>query len=102
MPRRAASHHYQDHGVSRSVILSSLTLLIAFSLAFLVNTSSYLVIKRTNVVMLKLLAISRNAFVVVSSTFLFDETVTLWQVFGYCVTLVFFLSYTYIQFTDVR
>ena len=52
--------------------------------------------------MLKLLAISRNAFVVVSSTFLFDETVTLWQVFGYCVTLVFFLSYTYIQFTDVR
>ena len=77
-------------------------LVAAFSLAFLVNTSSYLVIKRTNVVMLKLLAISRNAFVVVSSTFLFDETVTLWQVFGYCVTLVFFLSYTYIQFTDVR
>ena len=39
---------------------------------FLVNTSSFMVIQRTNVVMLKLLAIARNAVVVFSGIVLFQ------------------------------
>ena len=65
---------------------------------FLVNTSSFLVIKRTNVVMLKLLAIARNALVVFSGILFFQETVTPMQFVGYAITLVFFVVYNLAQF----
>jgi len=71
---------------------------LATMLAFLVNTSSYLVIKRTNVVMLKLLAIARNALVVLSGILFFGDRVTLLQLLGYSITLVFFVLYNLVQF----
>ena len=62
-------------------------------LGFLVNVVSFLVIKRTNVVMLKLLAISRNAFVVFAGIMLFGDVVGEVQFVGYAVSLVFFVAY---------
>ena len=71
---------------------------LATLIAFLVNTSSFLVIKRTNVVMLKLLAIARNALVVFSGILFFQETVTPMQFVGYAITLAFFVVYNLAQF----
>ena len=96
---------------------------LATLIAFLVNTSSFLVIKRTNVVMLKLLAIARNALVVFSGILFFQapsrpkvpcrpprpspltslppplqDRVTPIQFLGYSITLVFFAVYNLMQF----
>jgi len=72
--------------------------LIASAIGFLVNTSSFLVIQRTNVVMLKLLAIARNALFVFSGIVFFEDKVTPIQFVGYTVTLVFFVVYNMLQF----
>ena len=61
-------------------------------LGFLVNVVSFLVIKRTSVVMLKLLAISRNALVVLAGIMLFAEHVSPIQFIGYAISLVFFAA----------
>ncbi|EOD20911.1 hypothetical protein EMIHUDRAFT_463785 [Emiliania huxleyi CCMP1516] len=65
-------------------------------LGCLINLSSFLVIQRTNVVMLKLLSISRNAGVVVSGVVLFGEAC------GYVITLIFFVVYNYLQITAAQ
>jgi hypothetical protein len=62
-------------------------------LGFLVNVVSFLVIKRTNVVMLKLLAISRNTLVVLSGITLFGDVVTRTQFVGYSISLICFGIY---------
>ncbi|KAL1526538.1 hypothetical protein AB1Y20_015247 [Prymnesium parvum] len=69
-------------------------------LGFLVNVTSFLVIQRTNVVMLKLLAISRNAMVVFCGIVFFEESVSLIQAGGYLVSLLFFVIYNYLQLKD--
>lgn len=71
-------------------------------LGFLVNVVSFLVIKRTNVVMLKLLAISRNALVVFAGIVLFSDQVSGIQFVGYTVSLVFFALYNYILLTQAK
>ena len=71
---------------------------LAAVVAVLVNTSSFLVIQRTNAVMLKLLAIARNALVVCSGIALYGDRITPVQLFGYVVTLFFFVVYTVLQF----
>lgn len=68
-------------------------------LGFLVNVVSFLVIKRTNVVMLKLLAISRNALVVFAGIFLFADQVSGVQFVGYTVSITFFAAYNYLLLT---
>jgi len=72
-------------------------ILAACLLGFAVNTSSFLVIQRTNVIMLKLLSISRNALVVLSGIVFFSEEVTRVQIVGYSITVVFFAVYNYLQ-----
>jgi len=72
-------------------------LLMSGVLGFLTNLASTLVIKRTNVVMLKLLSISRNAIIVVCGVVAFQDKVTLIQVLGYAGTLFFFAVYSYLQ-----
>ena len=57
------------------------------------------VIKRTNVVMLKLLAISRNALVVILGVVIFNEHVSQLQLVGYSISLGFFVLYNYLQVT---
>jgi len=71
-------------------------------LGFLVNVVSFLVIKRTNVVMLKLLAISRNALVVFAGIILFSEHVSAVQFVGYAISLTFFAVYNYLLVTQPR
>lgn len=56
-----------------------------------------MVIKRTSVVMLKCLAIARNALVVVAGIVLFGDQVSAVQAFGYAVSLFFFCVYNYLQ-----
>ena len=72
------------------------------TLGFLVNVVSFLVIKRTNVVMLKLLAISRNAIVVLAGIVIFSDHVTSVQFCGYAISLVFFAAYNYMLITQPR
>mmetsp|Transcript_39372 Transcript_39372/g.86565 ORF Transcript_39372/g.86565 Transcript_39372/m.86565 type:complete len:366 (+) Transcript_39372:244-1341(+) len=74
--------------------------LLVCVLGFAVNVSSFLVIQRTNVIMLKLLSISRNALVVVAGIFCFQETVTPSQFLGYFITLTFFIVYSVLQVLD--
>ena len=71
-------------------------------LGFLVNVVSFLVIKRTNVVMLKLLAISRNALVVFVGIVLFAEHVSGIQFLGYTLSILFFAAYNYILLKEKR
>jgi len=71
-------------------------------LGFGVNVVSFLVIKRTNVVMLKLLAISRNALVVFAGIVLFSEHVSSIQFVGYAISLTFFAAYNYLLVTQPR
>ena len=61
------------------------------------NTSSFMVIQRTNVVMLKLLAIARNALVVFAGIMLFSDRVSTLQFVGYSISLTFFALYNYLQ-----
>ena len=63
---------------------------------------SFLVIKRTNVVMLKLLAISRNALVVFAGIVLFSEHVSELQFVGYSISIAFFAAYNYVLLTQPR
>ena len=63
---------------------------------------SFLVIKRTNVVMLKLLAISRNALVVFAGIVLFSDQVSSIQFCGYALSLTFFALYNYILVTQPK
>jgi len=71
-------------------------------LGFVVNITSFLVIQRTNVIMLKLLSISRNALVVFAGIICFSETVTLYQFAGYSITLVSFVVYSVLQVSETR
>ena len=68
-------------------------------LGCVVNASSFLVIQRTNVIMLKLLAISRNALVVLCGIFIFGDRLTSLQFFGYGLSVFFFIVYTTMQLT---
>jgi len=69
-------------------------------LGFLVNVASFLVIKRTSVVMLKLLAIARNALVVIAGVLLFEDAVSRVQAAGYAISLTCFALYNYMLFTS--
>lgn len=71
-------------------------------LGFLVNVVSFLVIKRTSVVMLKLLAISRNCLVVFAGIVLFGDDVSHLQFCGYTISLVFFVIYNVLLFRQPR
>ena len=69
----------------------------AFFCGFAVNVASFLVIKRTNSVMLKLMGTARNAgLAFFSAAFLGDEMTGL-QLFGYAVCLFFFGAYNYFK-----
>ena len=70
------------------------------ALPLLLAVVSFLVIKRTNVVMLKLLAISRNALVVCAGVALFADQISTTQLCGYALSLTFFAAYNYILVTQ--
>lgn len=88
--------HFKLHKFQRALPTSWHLFLLNALLGFLVNVVSFLVIKRTNVVMLKLLAIARNALVVLSGIVFFADSVTPIQVVGYSVSLFFFSIYNYL------
>ncbi|KAL1528360.1 hypothetical protein AB1Y20_009713 [Prymnesium parvum] len=77
------------------VQLHPFTFFWAMFLGFAVNVASFLVIKRTSSVMLKLMGTARNAGLVLFSAIFLEETITTTQAFGYGVCLFFFCLYNY-------
>ena len=68
---------------------------LSFSLGFLVNVASFLVIKRTSSVMLKLLGTARNAGLACFSAVFLGDEITQTQAVGYLICLYFFGLYNY-------
>jgi len=66
-------------------------------LGFCINFASFLVIKYTSSLTLKVLSNARNAAIVVAAALLFSEPVTGQQVVGYTITLVGFLYYNQVR-----
>ena len=71
-------------------------------LGFAVNVASFLVIKRTSSVMVKLLGTARNAGLVLFSALAMGEEVTGQQGLGYTICLLFFGCYNYYKLTEVK
>lgn len=68
---------------------------LSFILGFLVNVASFLVIKRTSSVMLKLLGTARNAGLACFSALFLGDEITPTQAVGYVICLYFFGLYNY-------
>jgi drug/metabolite transporter (DMT)-like permease len=75
----------------------SVLFLTVCSCSILLNMASFLVIQRTDIVMLKLLAISRNALVVVCGVTVFGEETSPLQMCGYAILLSSFIYYNWLQ-----
>ena len=75
---------------------------LAAILGFAVNVASFLVIKRTSSVMVKLLGTARNAGLVLVSAVALGEEVTTQQALGYALCLAFFGSYNYYKMTEPK
>lgn len=90
-------------GEAASRELESTELPVGYVLALLcvccilVNLTSFLVIKRTDVVMVKLLAISRNALIVVAGVFIFGDVTNSVQMCGYAILLTSFVFFNWLQ-----
>ena len=74
-----------------------LFLLSAF-LGFAVNIATFLVIKSTNAVTLKVLGTARNAGLVLVSAWLYSEKITPLEATGYCISLAAFFYYNYAKY----
>lgn len=73
------------------------TFAAAAVLGFAVNLASFLVIKRTSSVMLKVMGTARNAGLVLFSATFLNEPITPMQSFGYAVCLAFFGYYNHLK-----
>ena len=74
---------------------------LSFLLGFLVNVASFLVIKRTSSVMLKLLGTARNAGLACFSAVFLGDEITLTQAVGYVICLYFFGLYNYYKMNNL-
>lgn len=63
------------------------------ALGFGVNLCTFLVIKSTNSVTLKVLGTARNAGLVLLSAWLYNERITSLESFGYAISLAAFAAY---------
>jgi len=70
---------------------------LAVVLGFAVNIASFLVIKCTSSVMLKLMGTARNAGLVLFSALFLGEEITSLQALGYVLCLIFFGMYNYFK-----
>ena len=68
-------------------------------LGFLVNIAMFFVIGKTSAVMIKVMATSRNAGLVLFSVFFRGEVVTTQEALGYSWSLLFFGLYNYYKIT---
>ena len=69
----------------------------AAALGFGVNLCTFLVIKATNAVTLKVLGTARNAGLVLFSAFWYHETISQLEATGYAVSLLAFAAYNYFK-----
>ena len=69
---------------------------------FLVNLLSFFVVQTTNSVTLKALAVSRNAGLVVFCVLFLGDEISSLQTFGYTCSLLCFVWYNQVRFTNPR
>jgi len=67
---------------------------------FLVNVSSFLLVKRTSSMTLKTMTMARNGGLVLVSALIFGESVSTLEAIGYSGLLAAFGAYTYFKFTE--
>lgn len=91
LPKAALPAH-RPHALA--LIHSEPQLFIASAvLGFGVNLCTFLVIKTTNSVTLKVLGTARNAGLVLFSAMWYHETITRLEALGYCISLLAFAAY---------
>eukprot|EP00967_Tisochrysis_lutea_P051729 scaffold63946_cov31-Tisochrysis_lutea.AAC.4 len=91
LPAARASGAYQ-------ILLDHPHLFIASGFSgFFVNVSSFLLVKRTSSITLKLITMARNGGLVVASAMCFGEEITLLEAVGYAGLLFFFGAYTAVK-----
>lgn len=91
LPRAALG---TDWSHARALIHNEPQLFIASAvLGFGVNLCTFLVIKTTNSVTLKVLGTARNAGLVLFSAMWYHETITRLEALGYCISLLAFAAY---------
>lgn len=83
---------------SYQILLDNPTLFLisAFS-GFFINLCSFLLVKRTSGITLKLITMARNGGLVLASALCFGETITTLETVGYAGLLFFFGAYTVIK-----
>ena len=92
LPRALRSRH------AWSVVADEpLLFLTSAALGFAVNIATFLVIKSTNSVTLKVLGTARNAGLVLVSSWLYDESITRLEAAGYMLSLGAFGAYNYFK-----
>lgn len=92
LPRAMHSKHAWDIVRGETALL-----LLSATLGFAVNIATFLVIKSTNSVTLKVLGTARNAGLVLVSSWLYNESITALEAVGYLVSLSAFGAYNYLK-----
>mmetsp|Transcript_18047 Transcript_18047/g.41486 ORF Transcript_18047/g.41486 Transcript_18047/m.41486 type:complete len:113 (+) Transcript_18047:169-507(+) len=95
LPRARRSHAWA------TVVDQAPLFALSASLGFFVNICTFLVIKATNSVTLKVLGTARNAGLVVFSTLFLGEQVGLLELVGYSLSLFFFALYNYYKYYNL-
>ena len=92
LPRALRSKHAWDVVRGEPALFFS-----SAALGFAVNIATFLVIKSTNSVTLKVLGTARNAGLVLVSSWLYSESITTLEAVGYLISLSAFGAYNYFK-----
>ena len=92
LPRAMHSKHAWDVVRGEPALFFS-----SAALGFAVNIATFLVIKATNSVTLKVLGTARNAGLVLVSSWLYSESITTLEAVGYLISLSAFGAYNYFK-----
>jgi hypothetical protein len=86
-----------NHG-THQILLDNPALVLASAFSgFFVNLGSFLLVKRTSGITLKLITMARNGGLVLASALCFGETITTLEAVGYAGLLFFFGAYTVVK-----
>ena len=98
MPRAVLPANWEH--IRQVVTAEPMLFLASAALGFGVNICTFLVIKTTNSVTLKVLGTARNAGLVLASAWLYDENISAMEASGYALSLVAFAAYNYFKLTE--
>lgn len=93
---------FDELGEKRGLFLSILILLFPGSLAFLMTSAEFALLKRTSVVTLSVCGIFKEVITITAGTFIFDDTLTKINVSGLLVTISAIVAYNWIRVKKMR